>query len=72
MLFVLFLRVALQTFVASEPEMSWLDAAKFLLLPLAILLLAWALKLAELHLRHANSPSDGGRRERAQPPSPDR
>jgi uncharacterized membrane protein YqhA len=48
-LFVLFLRVALETFVASDPEMSWLGAVTFLLLPTAILLLAGALKLAVLH-----------------------
>ena len=59
-LFVLFLRVALETFVASDPDLSWLDAGKFLLL-------AWALKLAELHPKHANGERtlDGGRRERA-------
>lgn len=66
-LFVLFLRVALETFVASDPDLSWLDAAKFLLLPLAILLLAWALKLAELHPKHgngANGPTDKSRTAR--------
>ena len=66
-LFVLFLRVALETFVASDPDLSWLDAGKFLLLPLAILLLAWALKLAELHPKHGNGgqpPPEGARRER--------
>jgi uncharacterized membrane protein YqhA len=54
-LFVLFLRVALETFVASDPEMDWLDVASFLLLPAAIVLLAWALKLAELHPKHSQN-----------------
>ena len=68
-LFVLFLRVALETFVASDPDLSWLDVGKFLLLPLAILLLAWALKLAELHPKHGNGERapDAVRRDRPRP-----
>lgn len=62
-LFVLFLRVALETFVASDPEMSWLDAATFLLLPTAIVLLAGALKLAELHPKHTDNGRPPQRRE---------
>lgn len=48
-LFVLFLRVAVETFVAHGPELSWLELLKLLILPISIVLLAAALKLAELH-----------------------
>lgn len=48
-LFVLFLKVALQTFGEGVPEMSWQGVIAFMLLPLSILLLAFALKMAELH-----------------------
>lgn len=48
-LFVLFLRVALQTFGAGNPDLGWEDLAAVLLLPVSILLLAVALKMAELH-----------------------
>lgn len=48
-LFVLFLRVAVETFVAHAPELSWSELLKLLILPVSIMLLAAALKLAELH-----------------------
>lgn len=48
-LFVLFLRVALETFIAQGPDVSWEALLKLLTLPVAIFLLAAALKLAELH-----------------------
>lgn len=48
-LFVLFLRVALQTFAAGSPALDWMGALGFLVLPLAIALLAGALKMAQLH-----------------------
>ncbi|MEL6335769.1 MAG: YqhA family protein [Pseudomonadota bacterium] len=48
-LFVLFLRVALQTFSAGVPVLDWQALAAFLLLPLSILLLSVALRMAELH-----------------------
>ena len=48
-LFVLFLRVAVETFVALGPDMSWRAILKLLTLPISIVLLAGALKLAELH-----------------------
>lgn len=48
-LFVLFLRVALQTFQGPGLEMSAVGIARFLALPAAILLLAGALRLAALH-----------------------
>lgn len=48
-LFVLFLRVALETFIAQGPDLSWRALLKLLTLPFSIFLLAAALKLAELH-----------------------
>lgn len=48
-LFVLFLRVALETFRGPHIEMSLPRIATFLLLPLSTMLLAIALRLVELH-----------------------
>lgn len=48
-LFVLFLRVALETFVAGAPGFDWMESLGFLLLPIAILLLAAGLWMAQLH-----------------------
>jgi len=48
-LFVLFLRVALQTYHAGSIEMSLSEIARFLMLPVAILLLSGALRLVALH-----------------------
>ncbi len=48
-LFVLFLRVALETFVAGPPGFGWKQALGFLVLPVAIVLLAAGLKMAQLH-----------------------
>ena len=48
-LFVLFLRVALETFAAGVPKFDWQGMLSFLVLPLAIVLLAAGLKLAQLH-----------------------
>ena len=48
-LFVLFLRVALETYIAQGPDMSWEEVLKLLILPVSIFLLSAALKLAELH-----------------------
>jgi uncharacterized membrane protein YqhA len=48
-LFVLFLRVALQTFHGEGLVLSPVGIARFLVLPLAILLLAGALRLVALH-----------------------
>lgn len=48
-LFVLFLRVALQSFQSAAGAMTFEDAARFLMLPLSILLLAGALRLVRLH-----------------------
>ena len=47
-LFVLFLRVALETFAAGAPRFDWQGMLSFLVLPIAIVLLAAALKLAQL------------------------
>ena len=48
-LLVLFLRVALQTFTGPGQEMSWMQIASLALLPVSIALLAWALRMVELH-----------------------
>lgn len=48
-LFVLFLRIAVETFLAQGLNFSWKEMAGLLILPTAIFLLAAALKLAELH-----------------------
>lgn len=48
-LFVLFLRVALETFVAGSPGFDLKQALGFLVLPIAIVLLAAGLKMAQLH-----------------------
>lgn len=48
-LFVLFLRIALQTFHGDGLELSPVGIARFLVLPVAILLLAGALRLVALH-----------------------
>lgn len=53
-LFVLFLRVAVETYVAHGPELSWQELAKLLILPASIFLLSAALKLAELHPKSKN------------------
>lgn len=48
-LFVLFLRVALETFAAGAPSFDWQEMLGFLVLPVAIALLAAGLKLAQLY-----------------------
>lgn len=48
-LFVLFLRVALQSFGETNGAMSWSQIGTFLLLPVSTALLALALRLVELH-----------------------
>lgn len=55
-LFVLFLRVSLETFATSGPEMSIISLLTFLLLPMAIFLLAGALRLVELHPKPERPP----------------
>ena len=59
-LFVLFLRVSLETFATSKPEMSWISLLTFLLLPTAIFLLAAALKLVALHPKMERPPVQDG------------
>lgn len=54
-LFVLYLRVALETFHADGLELSIEMAAKLLVLPIAIALLAGSLKLAELNPKKAKN-----------------
>lgn len=60
-LFVLFLRVALETFTAQGPDITLQAAVKILILPLSILLLAAALRLAELHPKTRNRDRPHGR-----------
>jgi uncharacterized membrane protein YqhA len=48
-LFVLFLRVALQFFQPSDVTLSWRQIATLLLLPVCTMLLGLALRLVELH-----------------------
>ncbi len=60
-LFVLFLSVAFKTFHSGLEEISQLDVARLLLLPVSILLLAAALKLAELNPKKPSDMSNGTR-----------
>lgn len=57
-LFVLFLRVAVETFVAHGTDLSYLELLKLLTLPVSIFLLAAALKLAELHPKKGTDAED--------------
>lgn len=56
-LFVLFLSVAFKTFHSDLDEISLVTVARLLLLPVSILLLAAALRLAELHPKQPNGSS---------------
>lgn len=62
-LFVLFLRVALQAFQAGVGEPSFTRIGGFLMLPVSILVLAGALRLVELHpkVRPSSPPNPTGR-----------
>lgn len=62
-LFVLFLRIALQSFQSGAAELSLARIGGFLMLPFSILMLAGALKLVELHPkpRRGNPPKTSGR-----------
>ena len=62
-LFVLFLRVALETFAAGAPEFDWKGMLGFLVLPVAIALLAAGLKLAQLHPKPPSRVSTSGQSE---------
>lgn len=55
-LFVLFLRVALQTFHAGGEAMTLEALGRFLALPIAIVLLAAGLRLAQLHPKERTPP----------------
>ncbi|MEO1329419.1 MAG: YqhA family protein [Pseudomonadota bacterium] len=63
-LFVLFLRVALETFHTEATDLSLETIGRLLLLPVSILLLAAALRLAELHPKRDQT----ARKERRSPP----
>lgn len=61
-LFVLFLRVALETYAQEEGADSWLRLGTIALLPFSVLLLSWSLRLVELHPKQepaAENVSDG-------------
>ncbi len=55
-LFVLFLRVALQSFQNPQTMLDWLQIAKFMVLPFSIVLLALALRFVELHPKPQRLP----------------
>ncbi len=55
-LFVLFLRVALESYITQGPDLGWPAVLKLLTLPVSIFLLSAALKLAELHPKKYESP----------------
>ena len=55
-LFVLFLRIALQSFQDPATMLDWLQIAKFLVLPFSIVLLALALRFVELHPKPPRVP----------------
>ncbi len=57
-LFVLFLRVALEAFIVTGPALSWEAVLKLLTLPVAIFLLSASLKLAELHPKRFVPPAE--------------
>jgi uncharacterized membrane protein YqhA len=63
-LFVLFLRVALESFIAQGPDLSWPAVLKLLTLPVSIFLLSAALKLAELHPKRRGTSTRIRRDER--------
>ena len=56
-LFVLFLRVALESYITQGPDLAWPAVLKLLTLPVAIFLLSAALKLAELHPKKYEPPA---------------
>jgi len=59
-LFVLFLRQALQSFSGADAALTWNAIVTLLLLPVSTVLLGLALKLVELHPK-SGLPSRGGR-----------
>ena len=61
-LFVLFLRQALQAFSTPGAILGWASIASLLILPVSIALLALALRLVELHPK---PPREGSRRSEA-------
>ncbi|ANW05502.1 hypothetical protein LMTR13_12330 [Bradyrhizobium icense] len=61
-LFVLFLRVALETFVQNKAATSWLHLGTIALLPVSILLLSLSLRMVELHPKPGRSEPDSEKR----------
>ena len=52
-LFVLFLRIALQAFQDPKADFDWIDLGVLLVIPIATVLLAIALRLVQLHPKKA-------------------
>ena len=70
-LFVLFLRVALESFREPDLALSWREMATFLLLPFSAMLLAIALRLVELHPKSGQRGRPGAVDEKPLPRNPD-
>lgn len=68
-LFVLFLREALQTFHSGVVVMTPMGMGRFLLLPISILVLSAALRLVQLHPKGRDLPPPESARERALTPT---
>ncbi len=66
-LFVLFLRTALQIFHNAAVELSWQQIGMLLVLPVCTALLSLSLKLVELHPKPERLPADGRLRPVAKP-----
>ncbi|WP_208430900.1 YqhA family protein [Methyloceanibacter caenitepidi] len=69
-LFVLFLRVVLQSFEESGSDMSWGRIATIMLLPVSTALLALALRLVELHPKPRRSAAPNSNSREVQKPLP--
>lgn len=65
-LFVLFLRVALQAFHSSDTVFEWKQLATLMVLPISVFLLACALRMVQLHPKPRSDPPDSD--EAKQPP----
>ena len=70
-LFVLFLRVALESFRQPDLALSWREVATFLLLPFSAMLLAISLRLVELHPKSGREGKLGTADEKPLPRNPD-
>ncbi|KZY36247.1 hypothetical protein A3731_02230 [Roseovarius sp. HI0049] len=57
-LFVLFLRVALQAFHSSDAVFAWKQLATLMVLPVSVFLLACALRMVQLHPKPRTDPDE--------------